>query len=103
MHNQHFVVFSLQLLLFMGTLRPWLHQFDPSLLTRFATASLYYMDIQGNWVKVPRSWMMWSLLVGVGLLLTVNIELMLRSIISFLGGGELLRPIPGHQSAGADV
>jgi len=71
--------------------------------SKFATASLYYPTLQGEWVKVPRFWMMWSLLVGVALLLTVNIELMLRSIISFFGGQDLLRPIPGHQTAGADV
>jgi len=71
--------------------------------SKFATASLYYPNFQGEWVKVPRAWMMWSLLVGVALLLTVNIELMLRSIISFFGGGDLLRPIPGEQTAGADV
>ena len=68
--------------------------------SKFATASLYYPDFQGGWEKVPRFWMMWSLLVCVILLLTVNIELMLRSIITFLGGGEDLRPIPG--AAGAD-
>lgn len=71
--------------------------------SKFATASLYYPDLQGGWVKVPRAWMMWSLLVGVTLLLTVNIELMLRAIISFFGGQDMLRPIPGHQTAGADV
>ena len=69
---------------------------------RFATASLYYPDFQGGWVKVPRSWMGWSLLVCVALLLTVNIELMLRSIISLLGGKELLRPIPGAAAAAGD-
>lgn len=67
---------------------------------KFATASLYYLNLEGDWVKVPRSWMGWSLLVGVVLLLTVNIELMLRSIISFFGGEETLRPIPGAAMAG---
>ncbi len=70
--------------------------------SKFATASLYYPDFQGGWTKVPRSWMMWSLLVGVVLLLTVNIELMLRSLISFFGGEETLRPIPGTEMAGGD-
>ncbi len=71
--------------------------------SKFATASLYYPDFSGAWVKVPRAWMMWSLLVGVTLLLTVNIELMLRSVISFFGGQDVLRPIPGQETAGADV
>ncbi len=67
---------------------------------KFATASLYYPNFQGDWVKVPRAWMGWSLLVGVVLLLTVNIELMLRAIISFFGGKDSLRPIPGTAMAG---
>lgn len=67
---------------------------------KFATASLYYPDFQGGWIKMPRSWMGWSLLVCVVLMLTVNIELMLRSIISFFGGQESLRPIPGEAMAG---
>ena len=67
---------------------------------KFATASLYYPDFQGGWIKMPRSWMGWSLLVCVVLLLTVNIELMLRSIIAFFGGRETLRPIPDAEKAG---
>lgn len=69
---------------------------------KFATASLYYPTFSGDWVKVPRAWMNWSLLVCVVLLLTVNIELMLRQIISFFGGQESLRPIPGAAMAGDD-
>ena len=69
---------------------------------KFATASLYYPTFSGEWVKVPRAWMNWSLLVCVVLLLTVNIELMLRQIISFFGGQESLRPIPGAAMAGDD-
>ncbi len=69
---------------------------------KFATASLYYPTFSGEWVKVPRAWMNWSLLVCVVLLLTVNIELMLRQIISFFGGQESLRPIPGAAAAGDD-
>ena len=69
---------------------------------KFATASLYYPNFQGEWVKVPRAWMGWSLLVGVVLLLTVNIELMLRTIISLFGGQDTLRPIPGAEMAGGD-
>ena len=67
---------------------------------KFATASLYYPNFQGEWVKVPRAWMGWSLLVGVVLLLTINIELMLRAIISFFGEKDSLRPIPGAAMAG---
>ena len=69
---------------------------------KFATASLYYPTLSGEWVKVPRAWMNWSLLVCVVLLLTVNIELMIRQIISFFGGQESLRPIPGAAAAAGD-
>ncbi len=60
---------------------------------RFATSSLWYYGFDG-WEKMPRSWMMASLLVGVILLMIVNIELILRSIIALFGGPGDLRPIP---------
>ncbi|WP_299283840.1 TRAP transporter small permease [uncultured Tateyamaria sp.] len=56
---------------------------------RFATASLYLPTFDG-WFRVPRSWMMLSLLVGVILLLVVNIELILRSLVQMMGGGDQL-------------
>ncbi|WP_170600225.1 TRAP transporter small permease [Ruegeria arenilitoris] len=63
---------------------------------RFATAALYLPTSLGfdEWYRIPRSWMMASLLVGVILLLSVNIELILRSIITLLGGKDLLPEIP---------
>jgi len=63
---------------------------------RFATASLYVpMSISfDEWMRVPRSWMMTSLFVGVVLLTLVNIELILRSLITLLGGGDRLPEIP---------
>ena len=62
---------------------------------KFKTASLYVplsFDFS-EWLRVPRSWMMASLLVGVILLLIVNIELILRSLITFLGGGDGLKDL----------
>ena len=56
---------------------------------KFATASLYVPTFDG-WFRVPRSWMMLSLLVGVVLLLMVNVELILRQIITLFGGGDRL-------------
>ena len=49
---------------------------------KFATASLYVpTDLGfGEWMRVPRSWMMASLLVGVTLMISVNVELILRAI-----------------------
>lgn len=79
---------------------------------RFTTATLYVpfdligacdaLNIKASpdsiWCRVPRSWMMASLLVGVFLLLVVNIELILRSIVSLMGGADSLRPIPGAET-----
>lgn len=49
---------------------------------RFATASLYVPQSLSfdSWYRVPRSWMMTSLLVGVFLLVLVNIELILSRL-----------------------
>lgn len=71
---------------------------------KFATASLYVPGslTLDQWVRVPRSWMMMSLLVGVVLLILVNLELILRSLITLFGGGERLPDIPDADMAGAD-
>ncbi|MBT8458027.1 MAG: TRAP transporter small permease [Rhodobacteraceae bacterium] len=53
-----------------------------------------WLSFEFGWFKMPRSQMMASLLVGVFLLIVVNIELIIRSLIVLLGGGEDLRPIP---------
>ncbi len=68
---------------------------------RFATASLYLPTFDG-WFRVPRSWMMLSLLVGVFLLAVVNVELILRSIVQMLGGGDKLPEIDVGETAGAE-
>lgn len=46
------------------------------------------------WMKVPKSWMMASLLVGVTLLLLVAVELALRNLYALIRGPEGLRDIP---------
>ena len=43
-----------------------------------------------------------SLWVGVNLLILVNIELMIRQIITLLGHGDRLRPLSDEQVQGAD-
>lgn len=58
---------------------------------RFATASLFLPTGDG-WFRVPRSWMMMSFLVGMVLLLIVNVELILRSVLRLLGATDL-KPI----------
>jgi len=71
---------------------------------RFKTAALYVpTDLNfANWYRVPRSWMMMSLFVGVVLLTLVNIELILRSVVSLFGRGEHLPVIPENAAAGAE-
>ena len=71
---------------------------------RFATASLYIpTDFSFvNWMRVPRSWMMASLLVGLVLLISVNVELILRTIVRMMGGGDLLPPITLEEELGAE-
>ena len=58
---------------------------------KFTTASLYLPTGDG-WYRIPRSWMMMSLFVGVVLLLIVNIELILRSVLCLMGARDL-RPL----------
>ncbi len=62
---------------------------------KFATAALYLPTSFSfdEWFRIPRSWMMASLLVGVVLLIAVNIELILRAIVTLMGGEDLLPEI----------
>jgi TRAP-type C4-dicarboxylate transport system permease small subunit len=63
---------------------------------RFETDSLRVpvsLDLS-VWMKVPKSWMMASLLVGVALLLLVAVELALRNIYALICGPDALRVIP---------
>ena len=46
------------------------------------------------WMKVPKAWMMASLLVGVALLLLVAVELALRNVYVLIRGPDGLREIP---------
>ncbi len=62
---------------------------------RFTTASLYLPTAPGfdSWYRIPRSWMMLSLVVGLALLILVNIELILRRLVALLGGADRLPPL----------
>jgi TRAP-type transport system small permease protein len=54
---------------------------------RFATDSLSVpnsLDLS-TWVKVPKAWMMASLVVGLGLLISVCVELILRATATLFG------------------
>lgn len=71
---------------------------------RFTTASLYLPTSLGfdEWFRLPRSWMMLSLLVGIWLLILVNIELILERIICLFGKGHLLPARDGIDIGGAE-
>jgi TRAP-type C4-dicarboxylate transport system permease small subunit len=63
---------------------------------RFETDSLRVpvsLDLV-TWMKVPKSWMMASMLVGVALLLLVAVELALRNLYALVRGPDGLRDIP---------
>ncbi len=55
-----------------------------------------------GWMKVPRWWMMLSIHVGVGLMILVCVELILRNLVSLLGGAHRLPVIRGAEMAGAE-
>ncbi|GFE49989.1 hypothetical protein So717_17420 [Roseobacter cerasinus] len=71
---------------------------------KFATASLYLPTNLSfeNWYRVPRSWMMASLLFGVIALISVNIELILRAVIKMMGGADHLPAITVEEQVGAE-
>jgi TRAP-type transport system small permease protein len=71
---------------------------------RFTTDSLSVpasLDLS-TWHRVPKSWQMTSMLAGAGILIAVTIELMLREVVSLLGGGEDLPLIRDQVSLGAE-
>ncbi|MFN3824006.1 MAG: TRAP transporter small permease [Pseudorhodobacter sp.] len=71
---------------------------------RFATDALWVPLNLGfsEWMKVPRSWAMASLATGVTMLVAVNVELILRSLVQLFGGGERLPVIPDSATMGAE-
>jgi TRAP-type C4-dicarboxylate transport system permease small subunit len=62
-----------------------------SLAGKFKSASLKYPTPDG-WEKMPNSWQIASLVTGLCLLLVVNVELVLRNLITLAGGEDRLRP-----------
>ncbi|WP_179378823.1 TRAP transporter small permease [Jannaschia marina] len=68
---------------------------------KFKTSALYYPTGDG-WEKMPRSWMMASLLVGVCMMIAVMVELIGRQIVVLLGRGDALDPIPESATVGAE-
>ncbi|MCC1491996.1 TRAP transporter small permease subunit [Cognatishimia sp. F0-27] len=70
-----------------------------SLAGKFKSASLKYPTADG-WEKMPNSWQIASLVTGLALLLAVNIELILRALVTLAGGGERLRPLLHEELTG---
>jgi TRAP-type C4-dicarboxylate transport system permease small subunit len=71
---------------------------------RFKTAALWLPTNVSftEWYRVPRSWMMASLFVGVTLMTSVTVELILRQIADLVGRGDELPEIPESASIGAE-
>ncbi len=59
---------------------------------RFDTASLYLPTSWNleSWYRIPRSWMLLSMVVGFALLILVNLELMLRAVMGLFGAADRL-------------
>lgn len=55
-----------------------------------------------TWMSVPRSWMMASLAVGVTAMFIINIELILRTLVSLVGRGRDLPPMTMAPKLGAE-
>jgi len=70
----------------------------------FKSATLWVpLDwVGGKSFKVALAWMYMSLLVGFILLTIVNIELILRSLITLTGGGNTLKPLTDEDFVGAE-
>ncbi len=58
--------------------------------------------VGGPQIKFRNWWAYLSLVVGIGLMLVVSVELILRQVVALMGGAERLRPLrPDQQIAGA--
>jgi len=72
---------------------------------RFTTASLYVPTSLSfdSWYRVPRSWMMTSLLVGIVMLILVNVELILSRIVVLISGDtDQIPPEDALQTRGTE-
>ncbi len=55
-----------------------------------------------SWKKVPKSWQMTSMLVGIAALIAVTLEMMLREVIALLGRADDLPVIADQVVLGAE-
>ncbi|MBI1171964.1 TRAP transporter small permease subunit [bacterium] len=69
----------------------------------FTTDSLSVPSLDfKTWSKVPKSWMMASLFVGLVLLISVCVELILRALTTLAGGAARLMEIPEAAVGGSE-
>ena len=71
---------------------------------RFTTDSLSLptsLDFS-TWYRVPKSWQMTSMLVGIGAMMVITVELMLREVIALFGGARDLPAISDQVAMGAE-
>jgi TRAP-type C4-dicarboxylate transport system permease small subunit len=71
---------------------------------RFETDSLRVpasLDLS-TWIKVPKAWMMASMLTGLALLFSVGVEMLLRAFVIIAGGSAELRVIPDTITLGVE-
>lgn len=102
-HLLTLVLFSLALIVLWKAWQIGLREVT-GLAGRFGTDSLNVptsWDLS-TWRKVPKGWQMTSMLVGIGALISVTLELMLREVISLLGGAEDLPEITDQVVLGAE-
>jgi hypothetical protein len=82
-----------------------LHNHVDTISGRGCSSSLRWpfgIEIGKCGAKFQNNYQFASLWVGVNLLILVNIELMLRQIITLLGHGDRLTPLGNEEMAGAD-
>lgn len=71
---------------------------------RFDTASLYLPTSLSldSWYRIPRSWMMASLVVGFAMLILVNLELILRAVMGLFGAADRLPMVRNPELGSAE-
>ncbi|WP_439139490.1 TRAP transporter small permease [Roseicyclus sp.] len=103
---QHFltlVLFALAMIILWKAWQIGLREVG-GLAGRFGTDSLNVptsWDLS-SWRKVPKSWQMASMLVGIGALIMVTLELILREVIALLGRADALPPISDQVVLGSE-
>ena len=102
-HLLTLVLFSLALIILWKAWQIGLREVT-GLAGRFGTDSLNVptsWDLS-TWRKVPKSWQMMSMLVGIGALIMVTLELILREVIALLGRAADLPPITDQVVLGSE-